>query len=207
MLGLLLPEFLGLVQYLGALHPEQQEHRDDGQQGRHRVRDDERQRVVAGDEEDVEDRGGGEVAGQQAARVGEDGLGVDDRQAEEGDGPDPVEDLKGDERSQGEELKCQHEEDHLAGYQHHHPEEEEFLPRELGVEPFRQDLDVAGDDFPQLGLHLLGEPLLDHGDLERVELRGWPKSVGAGFGFGCHSELLLCCHGVTGRGLTTCWSL
>ena len=41
MLGLLLPEFLRLVQYLGALHPEQQEHRDDGQQGCHRVRDDE----------------------------------------------------------------------------------------------------------------------------------------------------------------------
>ena len=53
-----------------------------------------RQRVVAGDEEDVEDRGGGQVAGQQAARVGEDRLGVDDRQAEEGDGPDPVEDLE-----------------------------------------------------------------------------------------------------------------
>ena len=41
MVGLLLPELLRLVQYLGALHPEQQEHRDDGQQGRHRVRDDE----------------------------------------------------------------------------------------------------------------------------------------------------------------------
>ena len=52
------------------------------------------QGVVAGDEEDVEDSGGGEIAGQQAARVGEDGLGVDDRQAEEGDGPDPVEDLE-----------------------------------------------------------------------------------------------------------------
>ena len=42
----------------------------------------------------MEDGGGGEVAGQQAARVGQDGLGVDDRQAEEGDGPDPVEDLE-----------------------------------------------------------------------------------------------------------------
>ena len=41
MLGLLLPEFLRLVEYLGALHPEEQEHRDDGQQGGHRVRDDE----------------------------------------------------------------------------------------------------------------------------------------------------------------------
>ena len=53
-----------------------------------------RERVVAGDEEDVEDCGGGQVAGQKAARVGEDRLGVDDRQAEEGDGPDPVEDLE-----------------------------------------------------------------------------------------------------------------
>ena len=41
MLWLLLPEFLCLVQYLGALHPQQEEHRDDGKQGRHRVRDDE----------------------------------------------------------------------------------------------------------------------------------------------------------------------
>ena len=39
--GLLLPELLRLVEDLGALHPEQQEHRDDGQQGCHRVRDDE----------------------------------------------------------------------------------------------------------------------------------------------------------------------
>ena len=53
-----------------------------------------RERVVTRDEEDVEDGGGGEIAGQQATRVGEDGLGVDDRQAEEGDGPDPVEDLE-----------------------------------------------------------------------------------------------------------------
>ena len=59
-----------------------------------RVISTDRQRVVAGDEEDVEDSGGGQVAGQQAARVGEDRLGVDDRQAEEGDGPDPVEDLE-----------------------------------------------------------------------------------------------------------------
>ena len=50
-----------------------------------------RKRVVAGDEEDVEDGGGREVAGQQAARVGEHGLGVDQREDEEGDGPDPVE--------------------------------------------------------------------------------------------------------------------
>ena len=42
----------------------------------------------------MEDGGGGQVAGQQATRVGQDGLGVDDRQAEEGDGPDPVEDLE-----------------------------------------------------------------------------------------------------------------
>ena len=41
MVGLLLPELLCLVQYLSALHPQQQEHRDDGQQRRHRVRDDE----------------------------------------------------------------------------------------------------------------------------------------------------------------------
>ena len=53
-----------------------------------------RQRVVTWDEEDVEDGGGWQIAGQQAAGVWKDGLGVDDGQAEEGDGPDPVEDLK-----------------------------------------------------------------------------------------------------------------
>ena len=42
------------------------------------------------------------------------------------------------------------------------------------MEPFGQDLDVAGDDFPQLGLDLLGEPLLDHRDLEGVQLGGRP---------------------------------
>ena len=71
------------------------------------------------------------------------------------------------------------------------------------MEPFGQDLDVARHDFPQLGLDLLGEPLLNHGDLERVELRGRPQSVGAGFRFVCHPVLLLCCHGVTeSRSLT-----
>ena len=53
-----------------------------------------RKRVVAGDEEDVEDGGGGEIPGQQTAGVGKHGLGVEDGQAEEGDGPNPVEDLE-----------------------------------------------------------------------------------------------------------------
>ena len=53
-----------------------------------------RKRVVAGDEEDVEHGGGGQVAGQQTARVGEDGLGVDQREHEEGESPDTVEYLK-----------------------------------------------------------------------------------------------------------------
>ena len=53
-----------------------------------------RQRVVTRDQEDVEDGGGRKVAGQEAAGVGKDGLGVDDGQAEEGDGPNPVEDLE-----------------------------------------------------------------------------------------------------------------
>ena len=37
---LLLPQLLRLGEDLGALHPEEQEHGDDGQQGRHGVRDD-----------------------------------------------------------------------------------------------------------------------------------------------------------------------
>ena len=42
----------------------------------------------------MEHRGGGQVAGQQAARVGEDGLSVDQREHEEGESPDTVEYLK-----------------------------------------------------------------------------------------------------------------
>ena len=42
----------------------------------------------------MEDGGGGEVAGQQARGVGQDGAGVDHVQAEEGDGPNAVEDLQ-----------------------------------------------------------------------------------------------------------------
>ena len=37
---LVLPQLLRLGEDLGALHPQQQEHRHDRQQGRHRVRDD-----------------------------------------------------------------------------------------------------------------------------------------------------------------------
>ena len=53
-----------------------------------------RKRVVAGDEEDVEDGGGGEVASQQTARIREHRLGVDQREHEEGERPDTVEYLK-----------------------------------------------------------------------------------------------------------------
>ena len=44
----LLPHLLGLCQYLGALHPQEGEHGDDGQQGGAGVADDEGQGVVAG---------------------------------------------------------------------------------------------------------------------------------------------------------------
>ena len=53
-----------------------------------------RERVVTRDEEDVEDGGGGKVASQQTARVREHGLGVDQREHEEGERPDTVEYLK-----------------------------------------------------------------------------------------------------------------
>ena len=42
----------------------------------------------------MQDCGGGEVPGQQAARVRQHRLGVDDGQAEEGDRPHPVKYLK-----------------------------------------------------------------------------------------------------------------
>ena len=90
----LLPHLLCLCQYLGALHPQEGEHGDDGQQGGAGVADDEGQGVVAGDEEDVEHGGGGQVAGQQAGRVGQEaGARLQQRQAQEGKGPHAVENL------------------------------------------------------------------------------------------------------------------
>ena len=77
-----------------AFHPQEQEHGDDGQEGADGVRDDELQRVVVGNEEDVEHRRCRKVSGQEAAGVRQHGSGLDDRQAEEGDGPDAVENLK-----------------------------------------------------------------------------------------------------------------
>lgn len=47
------PHVLGLVQDLRALHPQQQEHGDDGQESADRVRDDVFQRVIVGDEQDM----------------------------------------------------------------------------------------------------------------------------------------------------------
>ena len=77
-----------------ALHPEEEEHGDDGQEGAHRVGDDELERVVIGDEEYVEHGGGREVSGQEARGVGQHRTRVDDVQAEEGDRPHAVEDLQ-----------------------------------------------------------------------------------------------------------------
>ena len=45
------------------------------------------------------------------------------------------------------------------------------------------------DNFPHLGLHLLGKLLVNNWDLERVELRRRPQSVGAGLGFWSHCYL------------------
>jgi len=140
---LLLPELLCLVQDLRALHPQEEEHCHYGQQCRHCVCDDVRKWIVIRDKKNVEDCGGGEVPGQQAARVGQHRLGVDDGQAEEGDRPHPVKYLERDEGRHGEELVCEHQEHHLARDQKHHPGHQEFFPRKLSVEPFCKDLDVA----------------------------------------------------------------
>ena len=78
----------------GALHPKQEEHGDDGEEGADGVRDDELERVVVGYEQDVQYGGGWQVAGQQAARVRQDGARVQHGEAEEGDRPDAVEDLE-----------------------------------------------------------------------------------------------------------------
>ena len=94
--------------------------------------------------------------------------------------------LEWDEGCQGEELIGEHEEDHLAGDQQHHPEQKELLPWKLGVEPFCQNLNVSCDNLSHLGLHLLGEPLVNNWDLEGVELGRRPQSVGAGLRFWGH---------------------
>ena len=50
--------------------------------------------IVTGNEKNVEDGGGGQVAGQQAACVRQHRLGVHQGQHEEGDGPHSMKDLK-----------------------------------------------------------------------------------------------------------------
>ena len=102
--------------------------------------------------------------------------------------------LEGDEGCHGKELVGEHEEDHLARDQEHHPEQEKLLPGELSVKPFCQDLDVPRHHLPHLGLHLLGEPLVDDGDLERVELGRGAQAVGVRLRFRSHCYS---CHSIT----------
>ena len=77
-----------------ALHPQQEEHRDDGQEGSDGISDDVLEGVVVGDEKDVEHGGGRKISGEQAACVGKNCPRLDHRQAEEGDRPDAMENLK-----------------------------------------------------------------------------------------------------------------
>lgn len=77
-----------------ALHTQEQEHVDDGQECSDRIRDDELKGIVVGDEEDVEDGCGRQVAGQKAAGIGQDGAGFDHVQAEESDRPNAMENLE-----------------------------------------------------------------------------------------------------------------
>ena len=53
-----------------------------------------RKRIVTGNEENVENGGGGEVAGQQAAGVGQHRLGVHQSQNKERNCPNTMEDLQ-----------------------------------------------------------------------------------------------------------------
>ena len=90
-----------VVSLTRALHPEEEEHGDDGEEGADGVGDDELERVVVGDEQDVQHRRGRQVAGQQAAGVGQDGARLDHVQAEEGDRPHAVEYLQGEKANRG----------------------------------------------------------------------------------------------------------
>lgn len=88
-----MPQLLRLVQNLGTLHPEEEEHRHDGQQRRDGVCDDVLERVVVGNEKNVKNCRGRKIPSQETAGVRKNCLGVDDRQTEEGDGPHAVENL------------------------------------------------------------------------------------------------------------------
>jgi len=91
---LLLPELLCFLQYLRALHPQQEEHGHYRQQCRHCVCDDVRKRVVIRNEKNVKHGGGREVASQQAARIRQHRHRVYDGQAEEGNSPHAMEYLQ-----------------------------------------------------------------------------------------------------------------
>lgn len=83
-----------VVSLTRALHPEEEEHGDDGEERPDGVGDDELERVVVGDEQDVQHCRGRQVARQQARRVRQDGARLDHVQAEERYRPHAVEYLQ-----------------------------------------------------------------------------------------------------------------
>lgn len=77
------------------LHSQQNEHGDNSQESSNGINDDKFQRIIIWNEQDVEHCGGWQVACQETTGVGQNRFRVDDVQAEKGDCPNTVENLKG----------------------------------------------------------------------------------------------------------------
>lgn len=77
------------------LHSQQNEHCDNSQESSNGINDDKFQRIIIWNEQDVEHCGGWQVACQETTGVGQNRFRVDDVQAEKGDCPNAVENLKG----------------------------------------------------------------------------------------------------------------
>merc|ERR1712223_532199 len=168
-----LPHLLSLSKNLSTFHAQESEHGEYCEQGARCVCDDVRQGVVAWYEEDVENGGCREITGEQTRGVGKQSCSrVQDGQAEEGDRPHAVEDLKADKAGECEEREGEGEEHHLAGDQHHHPPHQELLPAKLVVQPLGDQLDVPARHLPHLGLHLPGELLVHHRHLHPTHQLG-----------------------------------
>ena len=76
-----------------ALHAKEQEHGDDCQECSNRVGDDVFQWIIVGNEQNVENRGGGQISCQQATGVRQNGARFNHGQAKESDGPHSMERL------------------------------------------------------------------------------------------------------------------
>ena len=89
-----LAQLLLAINLTCTLHTKQQKHGDNGKKSTNRVNNDEFQRIVIGNEQNVKNSGGRQVACQQTTRIWKNGSRVNNVEAKECDRPNSMKDLK-----------------------------------------------------------------------------------------------------------------